>query len=122
VRATGLAVTVRTEGAGQGLPTGTDVSAYRIIQEALTNTIKHARATTAEVSLHFHPRELIIDILDDGQPAGPDADGAPRPGRGIIGMRERVSLYGGNLSAGPCPGGGFQVHARFPLPPQGPPP
>ena len=122
VRATGLAVTVRTEGADGGLPAGIDVSAYRIVQEALANTIKHARANTAEVGLHYCPRELIIDILDDGHGAARDADGAPRPGRGIIGMHERVAIYGGSLSAGPRPGGGFQVHASFPLPPQGPPP
>ena len=122
VRATGLAVIVRTEGAAEDLPAGIDVSAYRIVQEALTNTLKHARANTAEVALIFHPRELIIDILDDGHAADPPAEGAPHPGRGIIGMHERVALYGGSLTAGPRLGGGFQVHARFPLPPQGPPP
>lgn len=122
VRGTGLAVTVRTEGAHEDLPAGIDASAYRIVQEALTNTLKHTRATTAEVALAFHPQELIIGILDDGQPAGPPADGPPHPGRGIIGMHERAALYGGSLTAAPRPQGGFQVHARFPLPQQGPPP
>jgi len=122
IRGTGLAVTVRTKGAAEDLPAGIDASAYRVIQEALTNTLKHARATTAEVALAVHPEELTIDILDDGHPAGPPADGGPHPGRGIIGMRERVALYGGSLTAAPRPQGGFQVHARFPLPPQGPPP
>jgi signal transduction histidine kinase len=122
VRATGLAVTLRTEGAAEDLPAGIDASAYRIVQEALTNTLKHARATTADVALVFHPQGLIIDILDDGQPASPPADGAPHPGRGIIGMHERVALYGGSLTAAPRPDGGFQVHAYFPLPAQGPPP
>jgi len=122
IRGTGLAVTVRINGAAEGLPAGIDASAYRVIQEALTNTLKHAQATTAEVALAVHPEELTIDILDDGHPAGPAADGGPHPGRGIIGMRERVALYGGSLTAAPRPQGGFQVHARFPLPPQGPPP
>ena len=121
VRGTGLAVTVRTEGAAEDLPAGIDTSAYRIVQEALTNTLKHARATTADVALVFHPQGLIIDILDDGQPAGPPAGGASHPGRGIIGMHERVALYGGSLTAGPRPQGGFQVHARFPLLSQGSP-
>ena len=121
VRGTGLAVTVRTEGSAADLPAGIDTSAYRIVQEALTNTLKHARATTADVALVFHPQGLIIDILDDGQPAGPPAGGASHPGRGIIGMHERVALYGGSLTAGPRPQGGFQVHARFPLLSQGSP-
>ena len=122
VRATGLAVTLRTEGAAEDLSAGIDASAYRIVQEALTNTLKHARATTADVALVFHPQGLIIDIRDDGQPASPPTDGAPHPGRGIIGMHERVALYGGSLTAAPRPDGGFQVHAYFPLPAQGPPP
>ena len=121
VRATGLAVTVRTEGAAGDLPAGIDTSAYRIVQEALTNTIKHARANTAQVTLHYGPQELVIDILDDGQAAVPAADGVHNAGRGIIGMRERVALYGGSLTARPRPEGGFQVYARFPLPPLGPP-
>ena len=120
VRATGMAVTVHTEGAREDLPAGIDVSAYRIIQEALTNTIKHARANMAEVALRYCPQELIIDIRDDGHAAVLHADGAPRPGRGLIGMHERVALYGGSLTAGPRPEGGFLVHARFPLPQQGP--
>ena len=114
-------MTLRTEGAAEDLPTGIDTSAYRIVQEALTNTLKHARATTAEVALVFHPHELIIDIIDDGQPASPPADSAPHPGRGIIGMHERAALYGGSLTAAPRPQGGFQVHARFPLLSQGSP-
>jgi signal transduction histidine kinase len=121
IRGTGLAVTVHTKGAAEDLPAGIDASAYRIIQEALTNTLKHAQATTAEVALAVGPEELTIDILDDGHPAGPPADSDPHPGRGIIGMRERVALYGGSLTAAPRPQGGFQVHARFPLPRQGPP-
>ena len=121
VRATGLAVTVRTEGAAGDLPAGIDTSAYRIVQEALTNIIKHARANTAQVTLHYGPQELVIDIIDDGQAADPAADGVHNAGRGIIGMRERVALYGGSLTARPRPDGGFQIHARFPLPPLGPP-
>src|SRR5262249_59366814 len=103
IRGTGLAVTLRTNGPAEGLPAGIDASAYRIIQEALTNTLKHAQATTAEVALAVHPEELTIDILDDGHPAGPPADGGPHLGRGIIGMRERVALYGGSLTPPPRP-------------------
>lgn len=115
VRGTGLAVTMRIEGTGAELPAGVDLSAYRIVQEALTNTIKHAQANTAEVVLHYRPRELIIDVLDDGR-ARPETDPGTGAGHGLIGMRERAAIYDGNLTAGPRPGGGFQVHASFPLP------
>lgn len=115
VRATGLAVMLRTEGAGGDVPPGINLSAYRIIQEALTNTIKHAQATAAEVTVQYRLKELILDICDNGQGAGSGSG----LGRGIIGMRERAAINGGTLITGPRPGGGFQVHARFPLPPVG---
>jgi len=120
VRATGLAVTLRTEGASAGLPAGIDLSAYRIIQEALTNTIKHAQATAAEVAIRYRPHELTLDILDDGHSSTPGTGPGPGPGHGLIGMRERAAINGGNLTAGPRPGGGFTVHARFPLPTEEP--
>src|SRR5262249_44428595 len=105
-------------GAAEDLPAGIDASAYRVIQEALTNTLKHARATTAEVALAVHPEELTIDILDDGHPAGPPADGGPHPGRGIIGMRERAALYAGaprRRRPPPGPGERGPPRARPPL-------
>ena len=120
VRSTGLAVTLQVEGASAGLPAGIDLSAYRIIQEALTNTIKHAQATTAEVAIRYRPRELILDIVDNGHSGTPGADPGSGPSHGLIGMRERAAINGGELTAGPQPGGGFAVHARFPLLTEGP--
>jgi signal transduction histidine kinase len=80
------------------------------VQEALTNTLKHARATTARVDVREAGGALEIEIVDDGEGAGTVA-----PGHGIIGMRERAALFGGDLTAGPAPGGGFAVRARIPV-------
>ena len=90
------------------------MSAYRVIQEALTNTRKHSGAATATVRVRYQPTMLEIEVLDDG------AGRAGRPlrnagGHGLIGMRERASLHGGHLRTGPRPTGGFAVHATFPL-------
>ena len=89
---------------------GVDVSAYRIVQEALTNTLKHARATSADVLVRYRADALELVVSDDGVGgvAGPD-------GRGLVGMRERVALFGGELRAGAEPGGGFAVRARMPV-------
>jgi signal transduction histidine kinase len=111
LRAGGLDVVVRREGVPSPLPAGIDVSAYRIVQEALTNTLRHARATRAEVTVSYGPDAVEVDVRDDGQ-AVPDTDGG---GRGLVGMRERASLLGGTLEAGPMPRGGYRVHARLPL-------
>jgi signal transduction histidine kinase len=111
VRAAGLAVAVSVAGPPRVLPAAIDLSAYRVVQEALTNTLKHARATRAEVALHYGADELGVEVRDDGEGGG-NGDGA---GRGLIGMRERVSAFGGSLEAGPAPAGGFAVSARFPL-------
>jgi signal transduction histidine kinase len=113
VTAAGLPVTLRTEGTRRLLPAGVDLSAYRIVQEALTNTLKHAGPARAEVTVCYGPDALELIVVDDG-------DGAPRPpaaggGHGLVGMRERVALFGGQLRAGPRPEGGFQVIARLPL-------
>jgi signal transduction histidine kinase len=111
LRAAGLPVTVTVEGDPRPLPQSVDLSAYRVVQEALTNTLKHAHATGAAVSLRWLGDELELEIRDDG--VGPtNANGG---GHGIAGMRERLSLLGGTLVAGPGPGGGFTVVARFPL-------
>jgi signal transduction histidine kinase len=111
VRAAGLRVDLTTEGNERQLPVGIDLSAYRIVQEALTNTLKHAHASRAQVVLRYADDELAIDVTDDGR--GPTSNGDQ--GQGLIGMRERVSLYDGDLTAGPRPEGGFAVAARFPL-------
>jgi signal transduction histidine kinase len=111
VRAAGLVVAVSVAGTPRRLPVAIDLSAYRVVQEALTNTLKHARATRAEVALHYGDEELGVEVRDDGEGGG-NGDGS---GRGLIGMRERVSAFGGSLQTGPAPAGGFKVSARFPL-------
>jgi signal transduction histidine kinase len=113
LRASGLEVVVRREGATAPVPAGVELSAYRIVQEALTNTLRHARATRAEVTVRYGPDALEVEVGDEGRgPAAGDADGG---GLGLIGMRERASLVGGTLEAGPLERGGYRVHARLPL-------
>ena len=113
-RAAGLTVTLRVEGAAQPLPEALDLSAYRILQEALTNSLKHAGPAHARVLVRYAAEALELEVSDDGSgPAGPP-DGAQQ-GRGLIGMRERVVLFGGELVAGPVAGRGFSVRARLPL-------
>lgn len=111
VRAAGLPVSFNAEGQLDDLPTGLDLSAYRIVQEALTNTLKHAGASRAEVDVRRTPTSIELEIVDDGRGA---ANGTGS-GRGLIGMRERANLAGGEIDAGPLPSGGFRVHARLPL-------
>ena len=110
VRATGLAVELTAPAQADDIPPSVDLSAYRIVQEALTNTLKHAHASTARVDVRRSNGTLEIAVVDDGRAGeyGP-------PGHGIIGMRERAGMFGGTLAAGPAPGGGFAVHARIPL-------
>ncbi len=120
VRAAGLHVTARIDGAPVGLPAGLDLAAYRIVQEALTNTLKHARAEAAEVNLRYSPAGLFLEVLDDGQPAAPAGPRGPAGGRGLIGIRERAALHGGTCDAGPRPGGGFGVRVSLPLSGDGP--
>jgi signal transduction histidine kinase len=113
VRGAGLDVDVTIEGTPRRLPAALDLSAYRVIQEALTNTLKHARATRAEVVVRYRDGELDLLVRDDGIGSGaPSGNGA---GHGLIGMRERLNVFGGSLEAGPDDGGGFVVSARFPL-------
>ena len=112
VRAAGLTVTARIDGAPADLPAGLDLAAYRIVQEALTNTLKHARAQAAEVNLRYRPAGLVLEVTDDGQAAVP---AGPAGGRGLIGIRERAALHGGTCQAGPRPGGGFAVRVSLPL-------
>jgi signal transduction histidine kinase len=110
VRAAGVPVELLRVGDERPLPAGADVNAYRVIQEALTNTLKHAGKAHASVTLAYTEDALVIEIADDG--VGPRHDGPP--GHGLIGMRERVGVFGGSLDAGRRAGGGFVVRARFP--------
>jgi signal transduction histidine kinase len=111
LRAGGLEVAVRREGDPGPLPAGLDLSAYRIVQEALTNTLRHAHATRADVTLSYGPGALDVDVRDNGRAAPDNGIG----GHGLVGMRERAALLGGTLEAGPHPGGGYRVHAHLPL-------
>jgi signal transduction histidine kinase len=118
-REAGLPVEVTVEGEPRPLPAGVDLSAYRIVQEALTNSLKHAGPATASIRLCYGREVLEVQVWDDG-PGGPGTAPADngRPagdGHGLIGMRERVALFGGTLEVGARPGGGFGVAARLPL-------
>jgi signal transduction histidine kinase len=111
VREAGLPVDLSVEGKATELPPGVDLSAYRIVQEALTNALKHAGPATARVVVRYRENDLELEIADTGAGAGA-SDGQ---GHGLAGMRERVSLYGGKIETGPRDGGGFAVRARLPL-------
>ncbi len=113
LRAAGLGVGVHREGDPAPLPAGVDLSAYRIVQEALTNTLRHARASRAEVTLSYGADSVELEVTDDGN--GVSAADPCAPGQGLMGMRERAALLGGTLEAGPLPRGGYRVHARLPL-------
>jgi signal transduction histidine kinase len=106
----GVPVRLEIEGAARPLPPGVELAAFRIVQEALTNTVKHAGPATARVVLRYGERELEIEVVDDGR--GAHANGT---GHGLIGMRERATIYGGELEAGDRPEGGFAVRARLPM-------
>jgi signal transduction histidine kinase len=110
-RAAGLAVSLDTDDRAAHLAPGPSLAAYRIVQEALTNVLKHARATRADVRVGIAGDSLEVEVVDDGR--GPAL--RRRRGHGLIGMHERVTLYGGTLEAGRRAGGGFTVRARFPL-------
>jgi signal transduction histidine kinase len=112
----GLAVRLRVEGAPAPLPAGVDLSAYRIVQEALTNVIKHAGPAHAQVTIRYRDQEVAVEVIDDGRGVAAVAgDGGKGTGHGLIGMAERVAAFGGDLEVGPRPGGGFRVAARLPL-------
>jgi signal transduction histidine kinase len=126
-RAAGVDVELDVSGTPRRIPPGLDLSAYRIVQEALTNVRKHAGGAPASVRVAWEPRSLSLEVRDRGRPratrasagtngAGPrPASPAGRNGHGLVGMRERVRLHGGELHAGPANGGGFAVSARLPL-------
>jgi signal transduction histidine kinase len=116
----GLPVEVRVSGEARPLPTGIDVTAYRIVQEALTNALKHGAGGKAEVTIRWAEHALRVEVLTtgpsvltgDAPPSAPPGDGA---GRGLAGLRERVAVYGGDLDARRRLGGGYRVRARLPL-------
>ncbi len=112
VRAAGLPVEVDVEGDPVELPPGVDLSAYRIVQEALTNALKHAGPARARVRVRYSADELELEITDDG--AGAE-DGADSGGHGLVGMRERIALFGGDFEAGRRPEGGYALRARLPI-------
>jgi signal transduction histidine kinase len=112
VREAGLPVELQVEGERRDLPVGIDLSAYRIVQEALTNALKHAGEARATVRIRYEPDSLELEIVDDGAGAGARPEGA---GHGLVGMRERVALYGGRLDARRREGGGFAVRALLPI-------
>jgi signal transduction histidine kinase len=109
----GLDVDMRVEGEPRGVPVAVGLSAYRIVQEALTNTLKHAGPVHADVVVRYAPRTIEIECVDSGG-AGNTA-GVTNGGHGLSGMRERATLLGGEVTAGPAPEGGFRVRAKLPL-------
>ena len=111
----GVRVDLDVRGERPQLTPGLDLAAYRVIQEALTNVIKHAATDRCTVTVTCQRDVLTLEITDHGTGTGRNPSGNPAAGHGIAGMRERVSMYGGQFQAGPLPGGGFRVAARFPL-------
>ena len=114
LRSAGLSVDLATEGETRPLAPALDLSAYRILQESATNILKHARATYAQIVIAYRPTELSLRVRDDGVGEGVMTGSS---GHGLVGMRERVALFGGQLEAGPLKGGGFEVLARLPIAP-----
>jgi signal transduction histidine kinase len=114
VRQAGMDVELRIEGQPREVSGGVAIAAYRIVQEALTNVLKHADGASSRVTLRWRERAIELEILDNGSPAGV-AEHDTRPGRGIVGMRERAEMYGGTLDAHAEPERGFVVRARIPL-------
>jgi signal transduction histidine kinase len=107
----GLRVRLHVDGEPFPLPRAIDLSAYRIVQEGLTNALKHARASQADVTVHYLPDELQLEVRDDGE-GGSTGNGL---GHGLVGIRERVKIYGGEMSAGTPTGGGFLLSTRLPV-------
>ncbi|MER7008351.1 sensor histidine kinase [Dactylosporangium sp. NPDC000555] len=112
IREAGVPAVLRVDGEPGPLDPGVSLTLYRIVQEALTNALKHAGAAKVEVRLTFRPADVTVEICDTGR--GPQL-GTAAVGHGLLGMRERVMLYGGTLRTGPRPGGGYRVHARIPI-------
>ena len=118
VRASGTPVELRMSGTDRPLSPALELSVYRVVQEALTNVVRHAPGARAAVDLAVSDREIRLDVTDDGSPAGPPAGAAGQqrgPGHGIVGMRERIAAFGGRLVAEPLAGQGFRVTAQVPI-------
>jgi signal transduction histidine kinase len=123
VSAAGLPVELHVGGVPRSLPPGLDLAAFRVVQEALTNVIKHAGKPPTSVRLDYGDSDLLIEVADAGRPipaAAPAVTAAPGAGRGLLGLRERTALYGGDMEAGPRLGGGWLVRARMPVDPPAP--
>jgi signal transduction histidine kinase len=119
VRAAGVQPQLTVHGSARRLPAAVDLAAYRVIQEALTNVLRHARARTVQLDLSYEPAQVVIRILDDGLAAGRGQGGTNgQDGHGISGMRERALALSGQFTAGPHPDGGFQVRCTLPTPDQ----
>jgi signal transduction histidine kinase len=117
VRGAGLAVHLRVDGGPRPLPAGVGLSAYRILQEALSNTLRHAPGAEVTVEVGFEPDRLRLRVRNDPPPAGGERPAPAPPGHGIVGMRERAAMLGGTLAAGPTSDGGYLVEAALPLKP-----
>jgi signal transduction histidine kinase len=119
VRTAGMQPQLTIHGSARPLPAAVDLAAYRIIQEALTNVLRHARARTVQLDLRYEPSQVVIQIRDDGTAANPGQAGTNgQNGHGISGMRERALALSGQFTAGPHPDGGFQVRCALPTPDQ----
>jgi signal transduction histidine kinase len=117
----GLRIDLTITGCPRALSPGADLAAYRIVQEALTNVMKHAGQARTWISINYRPGQVVIDVTDDGSgsgasaiTAGPAGTGSAGTGRGLAGLRERVAVYGGMLDAGRRPDGGWRVVAHLP--------
>ena len=113
IRATGVPIAYRVLGEPRSLPPGLDLTAYRVVQEALTNTVKHASGAGVDILVDYKPSRLSLDIADSGGVPGQSASSGN--GRGLIGLRERVAMHGGIVRAGPRPQGGYRVQVEIPL-------
>ncbi|MGW4498284.1 sensor histidine kinase [Micromonospora sp. NPDC004336] len=113
VRAGGVPVELRVTGRPGAVPSGIQLAAYRVVQEALTNVVKHAPGASATVVVDQHAGHLRVEVVDTG--GAERAPAATGSGRGLVGLRERLAVYGGTLHSGPCPTGGYRVHAQIPL-------
>jgi len=111
----GVTVDVRVEGVRPEVPSSVDLSGYRIVQEALTNVIKHAGPAHAAVTVRYSDNDVTVEIDDDGRGGIGPGGGSMSGGHGLVGMRERVAVHGGHLEAGPCAEGGFRVAACLPI-------
>jgi signal transduction histidine kinase len=115
VQASGTPAALRVSGTGPGLSPALELTIYRVIQEALTNVVKHAPGAAATVEIDISDECVHIEVVDQGRPGLAEPGGHRASGQGIVGMRERISAFGGRLQAAPDPGGGFRVVAEVPI-------